>query len=192
MPPIILASGSPYRSLILKKLGLPFTVSVADINESALPDESPLALATRLAEEKSIAVADQLSDGLVIGSDQVAVLDGEQLGKPGLVDTAVKQLMMMSGKTVEFHTGICVSNAATRLRGTDVDTCRVTFRRLSRDQAERYVSIDNPLDCAGSFKSEGFGITLIERIDGSDPNALVGLPLIRLIRLLDSFGVRLP
>ena len=171
---------------------MPFESFPPEIDESRLPNEPAHELATRLAREKSLSIARDCDDGWVIGSDQVAVLDNRIIGKPGSRDAAIAQLMQASGRTVEFHTAVCVSQADTLISRGLIDVCQVTFRPLSRERIEGYVDADQPYDCAGSFKSEGLGIALLERIEGDDPNALVGLPLIHLISLLDSFGIRIP
>lgn len=187
--PLILASTSAYRQALLEKLGLPFIAVSPGVDETRRKNEEPRALATRLAKEKSLAVARRIPRGLVIGSDQVAVLNGVVLAKPGARESAITQLIAASGQTIHFYTAVCVTQAETGHVVTDLDECRVTVRPLSRRQIERYVELENPLDCAGSFKSEGLGIALLEKIEGEDPNALVGLPLIRLIRILEAFGL---
>lgn len=192
LPRIILASTSPYRRDLLKKLGLPFECATPGIDESRRRNESAQTLASRLAQEKAVAIANQWGEGLIIGSDQVAAMDGILIGKPGSRETAIDQLLRSSGRTVEFHTAVCVTQAETGISRGLVDLCRVTFRPLTDNQIKRYLDADQPYDCAGSFKSEGLGISLMEKIEGNDPNALVGLPLINLIRLLDSFGVQIP
>ena len=192
LPRIILASTSPYRRDLLKKLGLPFECATPGIDESRRRNESAQTLASRLAQEKAVAIANQSGEGLIIGSDQAATLDGILIGKPGSREAAIDQLLHSSGRTVEFHTAVCVTQAETGISRGLVDLCRVTFRPLTDDQIKRYLDADQPYDCAGSFKSEGLGISLMEKIEGNDPNALVGLPLINLIRLLDSFGVQIP
>jgi septum formation protein len=159
------------------------------VDEERRYNEPPDALAPRLAAEKALAVARRFPDHLVIGSDQVAVLDGELLGKPVTRDNAIHQLRKASGRSVRFYTALCVANAATGEIKTDLDLCTVVFRPLADGQIARYVDREQPYDCAGAFKSEGLGIALFERIEGEDPNALIGLPLIRLIRLLEAFGV---
>lgn len=186
---IILASTSPYRRELLAKLRLPFDYAAPGVDETPLPGEAPQALAMRLAEAKALAVAQGFPGGLVIGSDQVAVLDGEKLGKPVNRDNTIAQLRKASGRSVEFHTALCVVDSDTLATRTESDRCTVVFRELTPAQIERYVDRDRPYDCAGGFKSEGLGIALFERFEGEDPNALVGLPLIRLTRLLEAFGV---
>jgi septum formation protein len=185
----MLASTSAYRRALLEKLGLPFDTAAPDVDESPRPGEPPAALAQRLATAKALAVASRHPDSLVIGSDQVADLDGEPLGKPLTRANTISQLQNASGRSVRFYTALCVANSATGDIKTDLDVCTVVFRPLTDTQIERYVDRERPLDCAGGFKSEGLGIVLFERIEGEDPNALVGLPLIRLVRLLEAFGV---
>lgn len=189
LPRIVLASGSRYRAELLRRLGLPFETAAAEVDETRRTGEAPADLALRLAQEKARAVAEKFGDGLVIGSDQAAFLDGEQLGKPGNRANAIRQLALASGKTVEFLTALCVVDAASGAAGSDLDRCAVVFRNLTLPQITRYVDREQPFDCAGSFKSESLGIALFERIEGDDPTALIGLPLIRLVRLLEGFGV---
>ncbi|MDD2769605.1 MAG: Maf family protein [Methylococcus sp.] len=186
---LVLASGSSYRRDLLGKLGLAFETASPDIDESSLPGEAPDDLALRLSQQKAEALAPMFPDGLIIGSDQVAVLGRQRLGKPGSRENAVAQLLLASGQTVTFLTGLCVYDARNGIGHTSLDRCRVHFRPLSRAQIERYVDIDQPYDCAGAFKSESLGISLLARIEGDDPNALVGLPLIRLTELLARCGV---
>ncbi len=190
LPSLVLASSSPHRRDLLAKLGLRFQCASPDIDERAHPDERPEALALRLGREKAEALATRFPRHLIIGSDQVALLDGRQLHKPGDAANAHQQLQAASGRCVEFYTSICVLDAATGGCRADLDRTRVHFRTLNYDQIQDYVERDQPFDCAGGFKSEGLGIALFERLETEDPNALVGLPLIRLIRLLESFGVR--
>ncbi len=189
MQPIILGSSSPYRSELLAKLKLPFSTASPNIDESPLMGESPAQLVLRLAENKARKVAESNLSALVIGSDQVAVLDGEILGKPGTAENAVKQLMAASGKTVTFLTGLALYNAANQQMQSIVEPFEVNFRSLSETQIRRYVNLEQPLDCAGSFKSEGLGISLFSELRGSDPNSLIGLPLIRLTDMLAAQGV---
>ena len=191
-PRIILASGSRYRAKLLRRLGLPFEISAPEVDETRGNTEPPEQLAIRLAQTKAWAVAERLEDGLIIGSDQVAFLDGTQWLKPGNRENAVRQLCLASGKSLEFLTAICVVNAATQETLSDLNRCNVVFRSLDLPQIQRYVDKEQPFDCAGSFKSEGLGIALFERIEGDDPTALIGLPLIRLVRLLERFGVEVP
>jgi len=189
MTKIVLASSSSYRQHLLEKLGLKFESVSPEISETAKVDETPNCLALRLAKEKAAAVGSRFPDSLIIGSDQVAVLNGKQLVKPMSRDNAVRQLRAASGQCVEFYTAVCVLNTATGEMKADIDRCLVHFRKLSDKEIERYVDRERPFDCAGGFKSEGLGIVLFERFEGEDPNALIGLPLIRLARLLESFGV---
>ena len=192
MPSLVLASTSPYRRILLERLGLAFTVARPEVDESPRPDESPQALAERLALAKAEAVlVDQDDERWVIGSDQVAELDGRPLGKPGNHAGAVAQLQSMSGREVHFLTAVCLAGPhARRLQALDITTVR--FRALGNDEIERYVAREQPLDCAGSFKCEGLGIALFDEIENRDPTALIGLPLIATARLLREAGFRLP
>lgn len=187
--PLVLASSSVYRRQLLSKLGLPFECATPAVDESRQPGESPELLAGRLAESKARALAALFPAHLIIGSDQVACVDGRLLGKPGGRAGAIEQLQRAQGKPVRFYTGLYVFNSSEQrgLAGMDVTT--VHFRPLHAHQIEAYVDREQPFDCAGGFKSESLGIALFERIDGDDPNALVGLPLIRLVSLLEQFGV---
>ncbi|TRW92698.1 Maf family protein [Candidatus Methylobacter oryzae] len=187
---LILASSSPYRRELLKKLGLTFDTASADIDETPLPDEEPMQTAMRLSLQKAAALAPIFPQHLIIGSDQVAMLKGKPLTKPGSRENTIAQLAAASGKTANFYTGICVYDSRNGQHRVDCDHCAVTFRALSRQQIEHYVDRDEPFNCAGGFKAESLGIALFERIKGDDPNALIGLPLIKLIRLLEVFGVR--
>ncbi|MBF0108066.1 MAG: septum formation inhibitor Maf [Magnetococcales bacterium] len=189
-PSIILASTSVYRRQLLERFGLPFEVIGPKVSEAPLPGEDPRSLVRRLAEAKARSVALDHPGALVIGSDQVAVLDGEIIGKPGTMGRAIGQLRAFSRRTVDFPTGICCLRRDAECQ-VDVVMTRVHFRTLDEDRITRYVERDTPLDCAGSFKSEGLGITLFERIEGDDPTALMGLPLIRLGRMLEQAGVSL-
>jgi len=190
MPRLVLASTSPFRKSILDKLGIPFDVAAPDVDESPRPNEAPAQLVERLACAKAMKVAEAYRDALVIGSDQVAVIDGHVLGKPGKHEKAVKQLQQASGKTVTFLTGLCLHNAATGKNQVEVVPFKVIFRELSTQQIENYLQAEQPYNCAGSFKSEGLGIALFERLEGEDPNTLIGLPLIRLTRMLEKESVR--
>ena len=192
MRPLVLASSSPFRKALLEKLGLPFATASPDSDESRLPGESPAGLVRRLAEAKALDVADRYPDHLVIGADQVASIDQEILGKPGDRERAVTQLLAASGRVVTFYTGLSLLNSASGEQQTAVEPFTVHFRRLTRAQIERYVDHERPFQCAGSFKSEGFGITLFSALEGRDPNALVGLPLIMLVEMLAREGVDLP
>ncbi len=192
MPNLILASTSIYRRGLLERLGLPFDIARPEVDESPRPGESPQTLAERLALAKAEAVRVHSGDGAwVIGSDQVAELDGRPLGKPGRHAAAVAQLRSMSGREVQFLTALCLAGPdGRRLRALDVTTVR--FRALGDDEIERYVAREQPLDCAASFKCEGLGIALFDAIDNRDPTALVGLPLIATARLLREAGFVVP
>ncbi len=186
---LVLGSTSPYRRSLMKRLGLDFATAVPDIDESPRPGESPKALVLRLAEEKARAVAREHPRSLIIGSDQVACIDGEMLGKPGNRQAAVRQLSRASGQWVYFHTGLCLYNSETNRAQLVCEPFQVQFRRLTGDQIEHYLDLEQPFNCAGSFRSEGLGIALFERMHGEDPNALIGLPLIPLVTLLANEGV---
>ncbi len=185
---LILASTSPFRKAILEKLRLTFETMAPEVDETPLPGESPQQLVERLAIAKARAIAAQLKEGLVIGSDQVAVIGDEILGKPGNHENAVAQLELAAGKRVTFLTGLALLNAATGRVQAEVVPFHVVFRQLSRQQIENYLKAEQPYNSAGSFKSEGLGIALFERLEGDDPNTLIGLPLIRLIRMLEKEG----
>lgn len=171
---------------------MPFECASPEIDERAVPNEAPEALVQRLAVTKAAAVGRQRSDALVIGSDQVACCDGEILGKPGHREAAIDQLRAFSGRTVVFHTGLCLLNSASERRQVVDETFHVHFRELSDAQIARYVDREQPFDCAGSFKSEGLGIALFSALEGRDPNALIGLPLIALIEMLAKEGIEVP
>ena len=188
-PQIVLASTSPFRRDLLARLGLPFEAAAPDTDESPLPGESPEATALRLSEAKAKAVAGRFPGALIIGSDQVAVLDGRIYGKPGNHERAVEQLRTMRGRTVNFFTGLCLYNTATgRAHVRGIPTL-VTFRQLTDTEIENYLRREKPYNCAGSAKSEGLGIAVIAAMEGTDPNALVGLPLIALCDLFREEGV---
>lgn len=189
-PRLVLGSTSPYRRELLARLGLPFDVASPEVNERPLPDEAPLQTALRLAAWKARAVAQRCEDdAVVIGSDQVADLNGMVLGKPGDHARAKAQLQAMRGQTVRFHTAVCVKRAATGFEQTQVSTVSVRFRALSDEAIDTYLRLEQPYDCAGSAKCEGLGIVLLERIDSDDPTALVGLPLIVTTGLLQGAGL---
>lgn len=193
-PDLILASTSRYRHQLLARLGLPFQAASPDVDETPRHGETPRALALRLAEAKALAVASRFPGALVIGSDQAAELDGRALGKPGTLAAAETQLAASSGRCVQFHTALCLADArggATTVT-TAADVTRVVFRPLENAEIRRYLDIERPFDSAGSFKCEGLGITLFERIENEDPTALIGLPLIALSRMLRAAGVLLP
>jgi MAF protein len=187
--PLLLASSSAYRKQLLEKLQLPFTCASPDIDESIRLDESPHNYVQRLAIEKAKALKDDYPNHIIIGSDQCAVLEanGQQhvLGKPHTVENAIQQLSQASGQSVTFFTGLCVYNSATQREMSLVEPFIVHFRNLTLPQIERYIDQENPLDCAGSFKSEGLGIRLFSALEGRDPNSLIGLPLIALVDLLE-------
>ncbi|AVP57229.1 Maf family protein [Pulveribacter suum] len=189
---VILASTSRYRRELLQRLGLAFDVVAPEVDETPLPGEAPCDLAWRLALAKARAVARQHPDALVIGSDQVADLGGQPLGKPGTHERAAAQLRAMSGQPVVFHTAVAVACQASGFEQADLAPVHVRFRALQGDEIERYLRAEQPYDCAGSAKSEGLGIALLEAIDSDDPTALIGLPLIRTCRLLRAAGVVLP
>lgn len=189
---LVLGSTSRYRRELLQRLGLSFDVVGPEVDETPLQGESPASTARRLALAKARAVARRHPDAVVIGSDQVADLDGEALGKPGTHERAVAQLQRMQGRTVLFHTALAVVCVASGFEATDLAPVRVVFRQLDDDEIERYLQAEKPYDCAGSAKSEGLGIALLDRIDSDDPTALVGLPLIRTCHLLRQAGVKVP
>jgi MAF protein len=186
---LVLASTSPYRRELLERLKLPFVTAAPDVDESVLPAETPQALVIRLAEQKARAVATDHSHALIIGSDQVATIDGLILGKPGNHDRASQQLALASGKKVTFFTGLCLYNSATDHCQIHCEPFHVHFRTLDEATIEHYLQREQPYNCAGSFKSEGLGIVLFERLQGDDPNALIGLPLIRLVSMLKDEGI---
>ncbi|MDX3930934.1 MAG: Maf family nucleotide pyrophosphatase [Stenotrophomonas sp.] len=190
MNTLLLASTSPYRRELLQRLRLPFDCARPQVDESPLPGEAPAALAVRLAAAKAAEVSRRHPGTWVIGSDQVADLAGQPLGKPGTVEAARAQLAGMSGAAVQFHTAICLMRDGERREALDTTTVR--FRVLTEAEIARYVDAEQPLDCAGSFKCEGLGIALFEAIDNRDPTALVGLPLIALCALLRQAGIPIP
>lgn len=190
MPPqLILGSTSRYRRELLERLRLPFTCEAPRVDETALPGESPIELARRLALAKAREVADRHPQALVIGSDQVADLDGQAIGKPGTHERAVEQLHRMSGRTVVFHTAVAVVHAARAHADARLASVTVRFRVLRDDEIETYLRLEQPYDCAGSAKCETLGIALLAAIDSDDPTALVGLPLIRTCELLRDAGL---
>lgn len=188
---LVLGSTSRYRRELLSRLKVPFEVCAPDVDETPLPSEQPAALAQRLALAKAQAVAQKYPRGVVIGSDQVADLQGQPLGKPGTHEKAVAQLRMMRGQTVIFQTALAVVCLESGFVQQDIAAVRVLFRDLSDQEIENYLRIEQPYDCAGSAKSEGLGIALLERIDNDDPTALIGLPLIRTARMIRAAGVSL-
>lgn len=189
---LVLASTSRYRRALLDRLQIPFTTADPGIDESARAGESPEAMAERLARAKALAVAGAHRDAVIIGCDQVAVASGRIIGKPGNHENAVRQLSELSGRDATFHTALCVLDAKSGRSTVRVVPYRVKFRLLDHATILRYLERERPYDCAGSAKSEGLGIALIERMEGEDPNALIGLPLIALVDLLAEHGVRVP
>lgn len=185
---LVLASTSIYRKELLSRLGLPFVTAAPDVDESPLLNEAPEHLVRRLAEAKARAVAKYYPEALIIGSDQVAVIEGRILGKPGSHERAVAQLRMASGKRLEFLTGLCLLNSHTGAVQVDIVPFAVLFRPLSNEQIDSYLRREQPYHCAGAFKSEALGIALCERFEGDDPTTLIGLPLIRLTRMLEQQG----
>jgi septum formation protein len=188
---IVLASTSIYRSQLLSTLQLPFVTASPDIDETPLPGEAPKLTALRLSQLKARSVAQHYSNALIIGSDQVAYLDDQQMGKPLTHDNAVIQLRKMRGRTVDFFTAVSLLNAQTDDMQTALVETEVSFRDLSDHEIERYLTKEKPYHCAGSAKTEGLGIALIKRIEGDDPNALIGLPLILLVDMLMKQGVEI-
>ena len=188
--PLVLGSTSPYRRELLSRLNLTFETAAPEVDEAPRPNETPLDMARRLALAKAHAVAARFPEAVVIGSDQVADLAGEALGKPGTHERAVGQLRQMSGQTVVFQTAVAVVCAATGFEQLDVAAVRVIFRNLSDAEIESYLRAEQPYDCAGSARSEGLGIALLDAIDSDDPTALVGLPLIRTCRMIRAAGVK--
>ena len=189
--PVVLASTSPFRKELLQRIGIDFETAAPDVDETPLANETPEELVKRLSEAKARAIG-QSCQGLIIGSDQVATTGNDILGKPGTHEKAVEQLRKLSGKLVTFYTGLCLLNSTTGETRIDVIPFRVQFRELDEQQIERYLRADQPYNCAGSFKSEGLGITLFARMEGDDPTALIGLPLIRLTGMLAQMGIVLP
>ena len=190
-PTVTLASTSPFRKELLERLGIPFETVAPDVDETPLANETAEALVRRLSEDKARAMAAS-HRGLIIGSDQVATTGNNILGKPGTHERAFEQLRNLSGKRVTFQTGLCLLNTETDEAQVDVIPFIVKFRQLGGDQIERYLQQEQPYNCAGSFKSEGLGITLFEYMEGVDPTALIGLPLIRLTSMLAQAGIVLP
>ena len=183
---LVLGSTSPFRKVILDKLGIDFETASPEVDETALKDESPQQLVERLSVLKAKAVADKYNNALIIGSDQVSVINGEIIGKPHTHENAVKQLQKASGKTVTFYTGLCLYNSSTNQYQSEVVPFKVVFRKLTDSLIENYLQKEQPYNCAGSFKSEALGIILFEKLEGDDPNTLMGLPLIRLVNMLEN------
>jgi len=186
---LILASTSPFRKAILEKLNLPFICAKPNVDETALPNETAIELVERLAIEKAKAVASEFPNALIIGSDQVALSEGNILGKPHNFENGLAQLTSFSGKSVEFHTGLCVFDSSTGKTVSLVELFTVHFNALTTEEITAYLHAEQPYSCAGSFKSEGLGICLFEKLAGDDPNTLIGLPLIRLVSLLKEQGL---
>ena len=182
---LILASSSPFRRELLSRLNVEFECYAADIDESQRADEPADRYVLRLAAEKAAKIADLYPGSVVIGSDQCALLDGQILGKPGNHENAMRQLKQAQGKTVTFYTGLCVIDRSLEFRSTDLVLYEVDFRSLSDQQLDHYLQVETPYNCAGSFKSEGYGVCLFDAMRGDDPSALIGLPLIRLISMLE-------
>ncbi len=189
---IILASSSPYRKELLERLQLEFSTESPNIDEECLEGESIEQYVARLAETKTKHVATSYSNAIVIGSDQALECDGKILGKPGTYENAKQQLMAMSNKTLSFYTGLCVFDSSTDKSEKDVIIYRVSFRKLEEQEIEDYLLKEQPYNCAGSFMSERLGVSLMSKMEGEDPTALIGLPLIRLCQMLRNLGVKLP
>jgi septum formation protein len=185
---LVLASTSPYRKELLARLGVDFTTAAPNVDETPLQGETADATSLRLAIAKARVLADQFPDSLIIGSDQVALLNGAQLGKPGTHERAVAQLQAMRGQTLVFHTALCLYNTATGSTQTAIDETRVVMRDYTDEQIETYLQREKPYNCAGSAKTEGLGIVMIARIENSDPAAIIGLPLIELVTMLNNEG----
>ncbi len=189
---VILASTSRYRAELLQRLHIEFEQKAPICDETPLKDEPALALVARLAVGKAVSIAEQHPESLVIGSDQVACCQGQIIGKPNDHSTAIQQLNTLSGETIEFHTGLCVMKHQTNQALKTVVTTSVVFKTLTPEQIERYLQTDKPYDCAASFRSEGYGSTIVERITTDDPTALIGLPIITVANYLNQLGMSLP
>ena len=189
MKTLVLGSTSPFRKAILEKLQLPFYCAKPNIDEAEKDNECPQDLVERLAIEKAKAVVGEYPSALIIGSDQVAVCEGEILGKPHNFDNAVVQLSKFSGKSITFYTGLCVYDSEKEKAISLVEPFTVHFNQLSQEDIENYLNAEQPYNCAGSFKSEGLGICLFSKLEGDDPNTLIGLPLIKLVELLKQQGI---
>ncbi|BBB26203.1 Maf family protein [Amphritea japonica] len=189
MTQLILASSSPFRKEILNKLNLTYKAISPDVDETPLDTEIPIDYVARLSQAKAKALQADHPTALIIGSDQTAVINGEIIGKPGDYNNAFKQLSDASGQKITFYTGLTLLNASTGMLDTDVIPFHVHFRILTPSMIEHYLKAEQPYNCAGSFKSEGLGIALFEKLEGDDPNSLIGLPLIRLIRMLEEQGI---
>ncbi|GKT11186.1 MAG: septum formation protein [Thiomicrorhabdus sp.] len=191
-PRIILGSTSIFRKELLEKLNLPFEQIAPNIDESPLNNETPKELVVRLSKAKAQVIAGQSPNSIIIGSDQTALFNGQPIGKPHSFDNAAAQLKQFSNQTITFYTGLTVINTATQQTFEALDITKVHFRALSQSVIENYIEIEQPLKCAGSFKSEGLGITLFKEIESKDPNALIGLPLIELTNIFYEMGYPLP
>lgn len=189
MARLVLGSSSPFRKALLEKLNLSFDCDSPDIDETPLKDEHPKDMVARLAKEKANVIATRHPQAIIVASDQCATLDGKIIGKPGDHENAVQQLKAASGRTVTFYTSLCVYNAGTNQYQEIVEPFYVYFRTLTESQIENYLVKEKPYNCAGSFKSEGLGISLFERLEGNDPNTLIGLPLIQLIKMLEKYHI---
>ncbi|MCW8922599.1 MAG: Maf family nucleotide pyrophosphatase [Gammaproteobacteria bacterium] len=193
---LILGSTSPFRKELLERLKIKFSCASPDVDETPIESESIESMVMRLSELKAEAIAEKIKndgeDALIIGSDQSAVLNGKPLTKPGNFENAVKQLTAASGQRITFQTGLCLLNTATGQKQTICEPYTVVFKKLSPETIERYLKIEQPYNCAGSFKSEGLGIALFEKFEGEDPNSLIGLPLIKLVGMLSNEGVEIP
>ena len=192
LPPIVLASSSSYRRELLTRLQLPFTCHSPDIDETPQANESAQTLVQRLALSKARALAQHYPQHIIIGSDQVAVLDGKIIGKPLHAEGATQQLSAASGRSLVFLTGLTVIDTRTQIEQVDLVPFTVHFRTLNAAQIQRYIAAEQPFDCAGSFKSEGLGVSLFQATEGSDATSLVGLPLIRLCDMLNACGIAVP
>ena len=189
--PLVLASTSVYRSELLARLGMPFKTAAPDVDETPLPNETALQTSWRLSRSKAQAVAAEFPDALIIGSDQVALFNGQQLGKPMTHENAVTQLKALQGHAITFYTSLTLLNSRTGNMQTEVALNFVQYRKLSNHEIEQYLIKEKPYNCAGSFKSEGLGIVLISSMQGDDPNALIGLPLIQLVNMLKKENVKI-
>lgn len=192
LPNITLASTSIFRKQLLEKLGLTFTTAKPNVNETPLPNESVTDMVNRLSLAKAEEIARNTNNNIIIASDQSAVFNHQPIGKPHSYDKAFQQLNNFSGKTIEFLTGLVVIDQTHQETYQSLDTTKVFFRKLSHQDIHNYLTLEEPYECAGSFKSEGLGITLFEKIDSTDPNALIGLPLIQLTSFLKACGIQLP
>jgi septum formation protein len=193
---LVLASTSPFRKALLERLHIEFSCASPDVDETPIAGESIENMVMRLSVLKAEAIAEQIKnlgeEALIIGSDQSAVLNGQPLSKPGNFENAVKQLTEASGQRIVFQTGLCLLNTRTGRKQTVCEPYTVVFKKLSAEKIERYLQAEQPYNCAGSFKSESLGIALFEKFEGEDPNSLIGLPLIKLVEMLESEGVEIP